>query len=96
MGRWMKVIRCKKCGKIFKRGAVPEICPKCGTCLVTSGWLSRIILGPGKKTPDPDKCELIIARRRLFGWQISHPEEKATQSDQVSGNDPQQNTEGTV
>ena len=50
----------------------------------------------GGRLRDPNKCEKVVARRRIFVWQIRQPEQTATQNKQASGNDLQQDTEGTV
>lgn len=94
MGSYKEVSRCKECGKIYDRG-VPKICMKCGTQLGSTAALSWL-LGNGLIVTDPNKVKKVIARRRLFRWQIRRPEQTATQGNQVSGNDLQQDTEGTV
>ena len=93
MGRWVEVFRCKECGKIFK-DKIPSLCPKCGEHLCRSDGFMLLIWGG--RLRDPNKCEKVVARRRIFGWQIRQPEQTATQNKQASGNDLQQDTEGTV
>jgi len=68
MGNWKKVKRCLECGKIYENG-IPDVCKKCGAVLVTENMLIRMILGSDYLL-QTDRCETVIARRRLFRWQI--------------------------
>lgn len=68
MGNWKKVKRCLECGKIYENG-IPSVCKKCGTILGTKNMLIQLILGSDYLI-QTDSCETVIARRRLYGWQI--------------------------
>ena len=74
MGKYKRVCRCKKCGKIYQHG-IPYICFKCGTeigiktptILKAMGLeYSGVIL--------TDNCEKVIAKKTLLGWKIKESE----------------------
>lgn len=70
MGKYERVCRCKKCGKIYPNG-IPYICSKCGTEIGTKTptILKSMGLGYGEVTLT-DNCEKVIAKKTLLGWKI--------------------------
>lgn len=72
MGNYIRVSRCKVCGKIYDNG-IPYICRKCGTEIGTQTPIIFQALGDGEVTLT-DKCEKVIAKRTLFGWKIKSPD----------------------
>ena len=74
MGKYKRVCRCKKCGKIYPHG-IPYICGKCGTeiGIKTPTILKAMGLGYGAVTLT-DNCEKVIAKKTLLGWKIKEME----------------------
>ena len=74
MGKYERVCRCKKCGKIYPHG-IPYICYKCGTEIGTKTptILKAMGLGYGAVTLT-DNCEKVIAKKTLLGWKIKESE----------------------
>ena len=70
MGKYRRVIRCKKCGKIYQN-CIPYICCKCGTEIGTKTptILKAMGLGYGAVILT-DNCEKVIAKKTLLGWKI--------------------------
>ncbi len=83
MGYFREVARCKKCGKIYQNG-IPIFCYKCGTKLgeefptipFPTSYFGIMVneLNQGKLKLT-DNCEKVIARRKLFGWEIKENED---------------------
>lgn len=65
MSKYREVRRCKECGKIYSQN-VPEICSKCGAELA---YRSMFDLMTGLRS-FTDKCEKVVARRKLLRWEI--------------------------
>ena len=61
MGKYKRVSRCKKCGKIYPHG-IPYICYKCGTEIGTKTLEILKLTGFGDVTLT-DNCEKVIAKR---------------------------------
>ena len=74
MGKYKRVCRCKKCGKIYPHG-IPYICYKCGTEIGTETptILKAMGLGYGAVTLT-DNCEKVTAKKTLLGWKIKEDE----------------------
>ena len=67
-GKYKRVSRCKKCGKIYPHG-IPYICYKCGTEIGTETPTILKLIGYGDVTLT-DNCEKVIAKKTLLGWKI--------------------------
>lgn len=77
MGEYIKVCRCRDCGKIYEKG-IPYICSKCGAEIGRPTPMLLQMMGSGEVTLT-EKCEKVIARKSLFGWKVrenSEPEVK--------------------
>ena len=72
MGKYKRVSRCKKCGKIYPHG-IPYICGKCGTVIGTKTPTILKSIGYGDVTLT-DNCEKVIAKKKLLGWKIKEDE----------------------
>lgn len=73
MANWKNVYRCKECGKVFEK-EVPFICSKCGTEMRKEPTLLEEILGMSFLL-NTDKCEKVIAKRKLFKWVVKNDNE---------------------
>ena len=62
MAKWIEVLRCKKCLKVYRFGKVPIICGKCGV------KLTRHLFGNNYTIPET--CEKVIARRRFLWFEV--------------------------
>ena len=84
MKGYMKVRRCKECGKIYP-GDVPELCFKCGVKL---GWVNEIFkfFMSQRVFNYTDNCEEIVAKKTLFGWKVR--EENNNADMRVQDEDP--------
>lgn len=71
MAQWVKVSRCKTCGKIYSNG-VPEVCRKCGTSIsYRDSFLSFI--GESRCMVLTENAESVIAQRKIFHrWTIKN------------------------
>lgn len=58
--------RCKRCKKVYYPSA-PDICCKCGTKLY-----NNYAIGPHRT----DDCEVVIAKKTLFGWKVKEGDEE--------------------
>lgn len=85
MSSYKEVYRCKDCGKIFDTvnagllNAV-EICPKCGARLGRISPMSSALapLTGGDGFIMSSHCERVIARKRLFRWQVRPTDQAET------------------
>ncbi len=68
MGKYIKVCRCKECGKIYGNG-LPYICSKCGAELGRPTPMRIQMMGFGDVTLTKN-CETVIARKGVFGWKV--------------------------
>ena len=68
MGDYMRVSRCKVCGKIYSDG-IPYICRKCGTEIGTPTPIIFQALGHEEVTLT-ENCEKVIAKKTMFGWKV--------------------------
>ena len=74
MGKYERVCRCKKCGKIYPHG-IPYICGKCGTEIGTKTPIILKEMGLGYSDVIlTDNCEKVIAKKTLLGWKIREDE----------------------
>ena len=69
MAGYREVCRCKECGKIYENG-IPYICERCGAEIGTkTPDFFQALLGHGEVTLT-DNCEMVIAKKTLFGWKV--------------------------
>ena len=74
MGKYKRVCRCKKCGKIYPHG-IPYICGKCGTEIGTKTPTILKAMGLGYDAVTlTDNCEKVTAKKTLLGWKIKEDE----------------------
>ena len=74
MGKYKRVCRCKKCGKIYPHG-IPYICSKCGTEIGTKTPTILKAMGLGYDAVTlTDNCEKVTAKKTLLGWKIKEDE----------------------
>ena len=76
---YMKVCRCKECGKIYPNG-IPYICKGCGAEIGIPTPMLLQALGQGEVTLT-DKCEKVIAKKSFFGWKVRREIENADMSE---------------
>lgn len=70
MGKYERVCRCKKCGKIYPHG-IPYICGKCGTEIGTEPLKTLKLIGlVHGDVILTDNCEKVIAKKTLLGWKL--------------------------
>lgn len=78
MGKFKEVAQCKKCGKIYQNG-IPIFCYKCGSELreelptipFPTSYFGLMVNEKAKgKLRLTDNCEKVIARRKMFRWEI--------------------------
>lgn len=79
MGDYKKVSRCKECGEIYPNG-IPYICRKCGATIGTPTPMIFQALGHGPVTLT-DKCEMVVAKKTIFGWKIRKEDDHADMSE---------------
>lgn len=68
MSNWKEVCRCKDCGRVYPE-SIPYICKVCGARIGKESSILTQALGGGPVTLT-DKCEKVIARKKLFGWEV--------------------------
>lgn len=71
MGGFKKVSRCKRCEKIYPHG-LPLICRKCGAEIARKPTATELMFKPSLQFEVflTDNAEKVIARRRLFKWEV--------------------------
>lgn len=72
MRDYKEVARCRNCGKIYEHG-IPYICSKCGVELGTPTPMILQMMG-SKAVTLTENCEKVIARKRMFRWEVIEPQ----------------------
>lgn len=66
MKGYREMRQCNNCCKIYEQGKIPHICKKCGVRLLED---KETILY-GRVTIRTDNCNVVIAKKTLFGWEL--------------------------